>query len=176
MERDRRPSARGYDAIDQELGGRHVAVLRGGRQHRLEHGLDALRRERVKARPRRLGQGDVISLASRSAAAGRLGHNIRFDFVRHRLKIHKIQKVGVTNERVDESQESAAEVRIVGLSRWMCSPQSSSASLRFWSGSRQIMSAAVGEDDFLRTDNPMRAEADLQVRGPQAGSPATPAA
>ena len=29
------------DAIDQELGGRHVAVLRGGRQHRLEHSLDA---------------------------------------------------------------------------------------------------------------------------------------
>ena len=30
------PRRKGNDAIDQELGGRHVAVLRGGRQHRLK--------------------------------------------------------------------------------------------------------------------------------------------
>jgi Virulence factor BrkB len=50
VERHRRPAARGYDAIDQELGGRHVAVLCSGRQHRLEHTFDVLRGERVKAR------------------------------------------------------------------------------------------------------------------------------
>ena len=42
VERHRRAAPRWYDAIDQELGRRHVAVLRCSYQHRLEHGLDAL--------------------------------------------------------------------------------------------------------------------------------------
>ncbi len=49
VKRDWRSAGRRYDAIDEELGGRHVAVLRGRRQHRLEHRFDALGRERVEA-------------------------------------------------------------------------------------------------------------------------------
>ena len=51
VERHRRAAAGGDDAINQELGGRHVAVLRGGCQHRLEHRFHAFRRKRVKACP-----------------------------------------------------------------------------------------------------------------------------
>ena len=38
-----------------------VAVLRGSRQHRLEDRFDTLCRERVEARPGRLGQRDGTS-------------------------------------------------------------------------------------------------------------------
>src|SRR5215204_4704470 len=55
------------------------------KRHRLEHGLDALGRERVEARPSRLGERDVIGFASRTAA-GRC--SIGFG---HGLKIHKNQ-------------------------------------------------------------------------------------
>jgi len=50
VERHWRSAARRYDAIDQELGGRHVAVLRGGRQHCLKHRFDALCRSREQLR------------------------------------------------------------------------------------------------------------------------------
>src|SRR5215204_4399170 len=64
-----RPAPRD-DAIDQELGGRHVAVLRGGRQHRLKHRFNALRGERVEARPSGFGERDGLSLRA-SSSAGR---------------------------------------------------------------------------------------------------------
>ena len=49
------PRREGMTRSIEELGGRHVAVLRSGRRHRLEHGIDALCRERVEVRPRGLG-------------------------------------------------------------------------------------------------------------------------
>ena len=68
----RRSATRRYDASDQELGGRHVSVLRGSRQHCLKHRFDALRRERVEAHPSRFGECDGLILrASPSAVRNR---------------------------------------------------------------------------------------------------------
>ena len=97
VERHRRPAARGYDAIDQELRGRHVSVLRSSRQHRLKDRFDALRRERVEARPSRLGQRDVIGLASRTAAARR---SIGFHLIDHRFEDTRISNVTVERGRL----------------------------------------------------------------------------
>ena len=107
MGRHRRSAARRYDAVDQEPGGRHVAVLRGSRQDGLKHRFDALRRERVEARPSGLGQRDGLSLRASSSPGFRCG----FSHVRADLDTRIKYDLATTSGR---APEEIVEVALAG--------------------------------------------------------------
>ena len=112
VERDRRTAARGYDPIDQELGGRHVAFLSGSRQYRLENRFDALRGERVEARPSGLGEREIIGLPPRSAMTLWPGGSVRL----HIIVGHELEDTQIS--RTVEQNVSSEVTKVTGEKQW----------------------------------------------------------